>query len=395
MVDRKSFDAASVAPMMSGEAGRVLPGGVVRALDWLRAHLDEPIGLDTLADVAGVRPRTLESHFRQYLGTTPLGWIRQARLALARQKLLQSQADDAVTEIALSSGFSQLGRFAAQYRQHFGELPSETLRHVHGAPKVGDDGDDDEAFRLTWNAMQGAFTVSSGQCSRALELLDRAQTFAPNYGLAKALAAWCRGQRVAQHFSSAKEEDRLKSLSLARQAADLAPNDALALSAVSGAMLLGHRLDEADHFCQRAMALDPWSPFAWIGRGWLSVCLGDPDAAIREFRVVLHLMPFEPLRHLAFIGIGCAHFSAERYGHAARWAESGVKACSGSFWGARVAAAAAAHAGERAKAGRVVRSILRKDPDLTVAEVRGAWPFRPDFMNRLAAGLGQAGLPKQ
>jgi transcriptional regulator GlxA family with amidase domain len=56
-----------------GAASPVLPGDVTRALEWLRAHLNGPINLDTLAEVAGVRPRTLESHFRQFLGTTPLG----------------------------------------------------------------------------------------------------------------------------------------------------------------------------------------------------------------------------------------------------------------------------------------------------------------------------------
>ena len=54
-----------------------LPGDLVRALDWLRAHLAEPIDLDTLAFVAGVRPRTLEEHFRTFLKTTPLGWMRK------------------------------------------------------------------------------------------------------------------------------------------------------------------------------------------------------------------------------------------------------------------------------------------------------------------------------
>ena len=42
-----------------------------RALSWLRGHLSEPIDLELLADVAGVRPRTLETHFKTFLRTTP------------------------------------------------------------------------------------------------------------------------------------------------------------------------------------------------------------------------------------------------------------------------------------------------------------------------------------
>lgn len=77
-------------------------------------------------------------------------------------------------------------------------------------------------------------------------------------------------------------------------------------------------------------------------------------------------MPFEPIRHLAFIGMGCAHFIAGRYDRAARWAQDGVAAQPDSFWRARVVAAAAAHAGARADARAIVRELLRKDPSLTV-----------------------------
>ncbi|MFD2500918.1 hypothetical protein ACFSTI_21320 [Rhizorhabdus histidinilytica] len=36
-----------------------------------------------------------------------------------------------MTEIACRWGFYQFGRFAAQYRRLFGELPSETLRKLN------------------------------------------------------------------------------------------------------------------------------------------------------------------------------------------------------------------------------------------------------------------------
>jgi tetratricopeptide (TPR) repeat protein len=302
---------------------------------------------------------------------------------------------DNVTQIALASGFGQLGRFAAHYREAFGELPSTTLRRVRGAPETGDDATNEEAARLTWQAMQSAFAVAPRQCGDALEALARAQDLAPNYALAKALAAWCWGQRAAHHFSPTKHADRVHSCRLAAEASALTSDDAMTLMLVSSAMALAHRLEEADRFGERALALDPWSPFAWVRRGWLSAYHGDADAAIRELRIVLHLMPFEPIRHLAFIGIGCAHFAAGRYEQAAKWARAGVESYPGSFWAERITAAAAAHAGARAEARRIMRRLLRKDPNLTIAEVRSAWPFPPQFMARLGDGLSLAGLPQQ
>jgi AraC-like DNA-binding protein len=378
----------------TGGADSGLPPVLVRALGWLRANLHEPLRLEDMAQAAGARPRTLETLFRLYLGTTPLAWVRAARLGLARQRLLLAGPDDTVTAVALASGFGQLGRFAAYYRDRFGELPSQTLRRVQGAPQSGDEMRDDNAARLTWRAFSAAFAVAPKACSDALELLEAARDLAPDYALPKALAAWCYGQRVAHHFGPRDPQDRARSLSLAVEASEREPGDAMTQMLASSAMVLAHRLNDADRLCERALALDPWSPFAWIRRGWLSAYGGDSETAIRELRMVLYLMPFEPLRHLAFIGIGCAHFAADRYEQAARWAQAGVQACPGSFWAGRVVAAAATHAGAHAEARRAARQLLRQDRDLTVAEARTAWPFPPDFMARLADGLASAGVPK-
>jgi AraC-like DNA-binding protein len=376
------------------DSSSALPAGLVRALGWLRAHLSEPIQLELLAQISGVRPRTLESQFRLFLGTTPLGWVRRMRLARARQELLRAGRESTITDIALSIGFTQLGRFAAEYRKAFGELPSNTLERTTRSVMKGADLDTDEAMRLTLGALPFAFAVAPKQCSAALEELGRPQQLAPNYGLPKAVAAWCWGQRGAHRFSTSPERDREQACALADEAYALAPHDALTLTLSSGALVLAHRLAEADRRLERALALDPWLAYAWIRRGWMSAYFGDNDAAIRELTTALHLMPFEPMRHLSFIGMGCAHFGAGRYDRAVLWVQSGLEASPGSFWAQRVAVAAAALTGARGEARRMGRQLMRKDPDLTIAEVRHAWPFTPAFLSHLADGLEIAGLPR-
>ncbi len=371
-----------------------LPADLARALGWLRGHLSEPIQLELLAQVGGVRPRTLETHFKMFLGTTPLGWVRRMRLARARHELLNASPQATVTDIALASGFSQLGRFAGQYRETFGELPSATIQRTRSSSTIGADPIIDEALRLTWRALPFAFAVAPKQCSAALEELGRAQELVPTHGLPKAIAAWCWGQRAAHRFSSTPDVDREQASRLADEAYDLAPHDALTLTLSSGALVLLHRLEEADRRLERALALDPWLAYAWIRRGWMSAYLGDSDSAIRELSTALHLMPLEPLRHLSFIGLGCAHFAAERYDRAALWVQSGVEDHPGSFWAERISVAAAALTGAREEARRMGRQLMRKDPDLTTSEARQAWPFSPAFMSRLGDGLEIAGLPR-
>lgn len=369
-----------------------LPPSLRHAIDWLQLRLDAPIVLDDLAAAAGVRPRTLEAQFKLHLGTTPMGWLRRTRLARARQQLLTSRDETSVTGIALANGFTELGRFSGQYRKAFGELPSQTLKASRTSGATEDV--DDEAVRLSWSALAAAFTVGPGQNRAALDDTERAQELAPRYALPKAIAAWCWGQSAAHGFSATPLEDRARSLKLADEAASLAPHDALVLSLSSSALTLARRLSEADRLIERSLAMEPWSACGWIRRAWLSAYQGDDDTAAREMQMTLRAMPFEPMRHLAFIGMGCVHFNAGRYEQAARWVQNGVASVPDSFWAERVLVAGTALTGARSEARRQARGLLRKDRNLTVAGAHAAWPFPPAFMERLAHGLALAEVPQ-
>ena len=77
--------------------------------------------------------RTLQRCFASYFQMSPLEYIKTRRLNEARRALVNTDPSVcSVTQIALGSGFTHLGRFAVEYRAFFGESPSETLRH--GSP---------------------------------------------------------------------------------------------------------------------------------------------------------------------------------------------------------------------------------------------------------------------
>lgn len=380
----------------SGEAWRGrsdLPEGLFRALDWLKGRLEDPVQIETLAAIAGIRPRTLESQFKLHLGTTPLGWVRRLRLARARQQLLSADATTNVTDVAMATGFTQLGRFSAYYRQQFGELPSRTLRTARMEGKAASDLDD-EALRLSWRAMTSAYSVGPTACGAAMADVERARELAPQLALPKAIAAWCLSQGAAHNFSRTPQLDHAEAARLAEETRRLAPYDALSLSLCAGALTLTRRLADADRLIERSLAIDPWSPWGWARRGWLSAYAGDDDGALRELKITLQLMPFEPVRHLIFIGIGCVHFNAERYERAAEWIRDGTAAVPDSFWADRVGVAATALAGARTEARRSARRLLRRDKNLTVEIAQRAWPFPPSFMRRLGHGLLLAGVPR-
>jgi transcriptional regulator GlxA family with amidase domain len=58
-----------------------------------------------------------------------MGFLKQRRLEAANRALLAAGPGEThVTDVALRYGFSQMGRFAVEYRRTFREPPSQTLR---------------------------------------------------------------------------------------------------------------------------------------------------------------------------------------------------------------------------------------------------------------------------
>ncbi len=118
-------------------SGHDSPSRPVRhVIDFMHAHLNQPLTAITLCGQSGVSDRALRRYFRERFGMGPLAYHRIMRMHAARDALKATKgADGSVTDIARRFGFTRLGAFAAEYRIQFGELPSETLG-VRGFPGV-------------------------------------------------------------------------------------------------------------------------------------------------------------------------------------------------------------------------------------------------------------------
>lgn len=111
---------------LAGQARRsLLPRSVRRAQDYMAGHADQVLTLAAVCDAAGCSARSLQQAFRQHLGQGPMDFLRALRLDRVRTELLGRQAT--VQATAERYGFLHLGHFAAQYRQRFGERPSDTV----------------------------------------------------------------------------------------------------------------------------------------------------------------------------------------------------------------------------------------------------------------------------
>jgi AraC-like DNA-binding protein len=127
-----TLPTTTVAGGGCGAGGVTHPAPVRRAIAYLETHVREEVTLSEVAAASFVTPRALQLAFRRHLDTTPLGYLRQLRLAGAHEQLLAAVPGDGqtVTSVAGSWGFTHLGRFAAAYRRRYRRAPTTTLRNI-------------------------------------------------------------------------------------------------------------------------------------------------------------------------------------------------------------------------------------------------------------------------
>ena len=110
-------------------AGPAAPrSAVARAVDLVHDRPDEAWSTVRLASEVHVSVRALQEGFRREVGMPPMTYVRDVRLRRARDLLrLADPGRTTVAQVAARCGIGHLGRFAAAYREAFGERPSQTL----------------------------------------------------------------------------------------------------------------------------------------------------------------------------------------------------------------------------------------------------------------------------
>lgn len=150
-----SFSNAETAqhPMMVGAAAHLLGAAVLEcfpsnvndgqdvlrnptvpptlkgAISFIHRHAGDGIGVNDIADALRMTSRAVQYLFRHHLETTPTEYLRRVRLHRAHQELIDSsRTSTTVSEVAQRWSFAHTGRFAALYRQTYGQSPHATLQ---------------------------------------------------------------------------------------------------------------------------------------------------------------------------------------------------------------------------------------------------------------------------
>ena len=93
------------------------------AMRLIGSRLSEPFTLEQIAADVGTYEKRLSAIFRQRLGTTVFGWIREERLRKGRALLLETTLG--MQDIAEQVGFRSASNFTTAFRERMGVTPSQ------------------------------------------------------------------------------------------------------------------------------------------------------------------------------------------------------------------------------------------------------------------------------
>lgn len=107
-----------------------LPQPLQDAIHTMQANIENPLGVDELAELTGIHTRSLQRYFRSCLKCSPIKYYQRIRLENARELLFNTSLP--IIDIAQMTGFSSHSQFTTCFRKHFGEAPNAVRLRSRG-----------------------------------------------------------------------------------------------------------------------------------------------------------------------------------------------------------------------------------------------------------------------
>ena len=235
----------------------------------------------------------------------------------------------------------------------------------------------------------------------ALRLFSKAIELDSDFASAYGMASWCYVRRKGSRWIIDRAQETAETARLARRAAELGWDDAVALAWGGFALAyVVHDVEAAAALIDRALQLNPNLAEAWHFSGWVRIYLGEPEAAIEHLAHAMRLSPLDPLTFVTQMAIAFAHFFAGRYDDASSWAEKalatsppGLRERPGYHPALLIAAASNSLAGRLEEARNAIARLRQLNPTPHISNLKNQIPLRrPEDLARYTEGLRKAGL---
>ncbi|MEA3158693.1 MAG: AraC family transcriptional regulator [Gammaproteobacteria bacterium] len=111
------------------KAGKLARWRLKRAIDYVEAHLDNPVSLADVASSAGLTRMHFAAQFRAATGLRPHEYLLRRRIERAQEMLVGTSMP--LVDIALSVGFQTQSHFTRVFKRYAGQ-PPRAWRESHG-----------------------------------------------------------------------------------------------------------------------------------------------------------------------------------------------------------------------------------------------------------------------
>jgi AraC family transcriptional regulator len=129
LLDWASRAASSERP----KASELVRWRLKRAIDYVEAHLAEPVSLADVASAAGLTRMHFAAQFRAATGLRPHEYLLRRRIERAQEMLIETAMP--VVDVALSVGFQTQSHFTSVFKNFVGQ-PPHAWRLSHGGSSL-------------------------------------------------------------------------------------------------------------------------------------------------------------------------------------------------------------------------------------------------------------------
>jgi TolB-like protein/class 3 adenylate cyclase len=257
-----------------------------------------------------------------------------------------------------------------------------------------------DAYDLFMRATACIYRWGRSDLEEAEVLLNRSIELDPKFAAAYANATWCLAWRLVNFWTDDLATDAARCAVLARQAVDLAPDDAnvLSLAGYSLAQVVG-AFDEGIALINRAVSLNPNLARAWALSAVVHIFIGKPETAIEHNERAMRLSPRDIVLYLMMHTTARACFYCGRLDEAIAWSTRAMRESPHAHEGSILHLAASYALTQRPQdATAALAKFLEIHPQARLSNIWQLSQLRgvqaPDLVAKLKEGLRLAGMPE-
>jgi DNA-binding SARP family transcriptional activator len=252
------------------------------------------------------------------------------------------------------------------------------------------------ATGLLFLAIPLIYSMERSKYHEAGRLIERAIAIEPDNAMALTWSAYWHLWNAGQCWTPDLAAALLKAESLCLRAMKLDPENSEALGIYAHTLAWKKDVDQAVHFFDRSLRLNPNVPYIWALSAPTYCYIGKPEEALRRLGRYRDLAPFDPYFGFFENAYAMAYLFNRDYERAAVVGRRVVKANPDFINGYKPLIASLGHLCRRDEATPYVDKLLSFEPDFTVDKFRKVYPFKvPEDCDNYCKGLLLAGIPKR